>query len=135
MTQEEYNKLKQEAVQATNDYKNLVDKYGTGRGVWTDTINQAKKKAQDLNDALYSASVDNQRTYVEQKRQEVAQEQQTQKQEQATTQQQQAQRPTQEAEDRRRRAASPNVGSTVLTSPLGLPPEPQSTKKKTLLGG
>lgn len=40
-----------------------------------------------------------------------------------------------EAEDRRRRAAQPGIGSTVLTSPLGLPPEPQSTKKKTLLGG
>lgn len=39
-----------------------------------------------------------------------------------------------EAEDKRRRAAGGGIGSTVLTSPLGLPPQPQNVKRKTLLG-
>jgi hypothetical protein len=42
--------------------------------------------------------------------------------------------PAREAEDRRKRAAAGGPGSTILTSPLGLPPEPQNVKRKTLLG-
>ena len=46
----------------------------------------------------------------------------------------QAAQPAREADDRRKRTAAGGPGSTILTSPLGLPPEPQNVKRKTLLG-
>lgn len=125
---------RQQMLDAANEYKALLAQYGSNPAA-ADKIASAKKKAQDLNDAFYSMTFDEHNTTRAEKKKELAAQTAATESEQATYDKQSASRTTTEAQDRRRRAAAAGVGSTVLTSPLGLAPEPQSTKRKTLLGG